>query len=29
MRPKSLTCCRSRGMGTWTQVALMPVIFMR
>src|SRR5438046_6868886 len=28
MRPKSLTCCRSKGIGTWTQVAWTLVIFM-
>src|SRR5438105_3166512 len=27
MRPKSLTCCRSYGIGTWTQVAWTLVIF--
>jgi hypothetical protein len=27
MRPKSLVCCRSYGIGTWTQVARTLVIF--
>src|SRR5437867_620681 len=27
MRPKSLVCCRSRGIGTWTHVAATFVIF--